>query len=316
MISVIMSVYNEKSIYVEKAIDSILNQTYSDLEIVIVLDSPDNETLLKILKEYTHKDARVKLLINDKNIGLAMSLNRAIEVAHGEYLARMDADDISKPERLERELEYLINNGLDVVSCVADKIDENGNFWGEIKPFNNRPEVIKDLLEIQNVIIHPTVLMRTDIIKSVGGYRNFPSCQDYDLWLRLITTNYKIGIINENLFQFRKHRDSVTATRRYNQILNEKYIREMYHQRLKNGTDSYSEDDLKKFLNENGYSDPHKRQLENEMLMHYGSGINLLKKRDVRGLWLVIKSLSSYSVRTSICVSISGRVVKFKHKGK
>lgn len=181
MISVIMSVYNEKSIYVEKAIDSILNQTYSDLEIVIVLDSPDNETLLKILKEYTHKDTRVKLLINDKNIGLAMSLNRAIEVAHGEYLARMDADDISKPERLERELEYLINNGLDVVSCVADKIDENGNVWGEIKPFNNRPEVIKDILEIQNVIIHPTVLMRTDIIKSVGGYRNFPSCQDYDL---------------------------------------------------------------------------------------------------------------------------------------
>lgn len=316
MISVIMSVYNEKSIYVEKAIDSILNQTYSDLEIVIVLDLPDNETLLRILKEYTHKDARVKLLINDKNIGLAMSLNRAIEVAHGEYLARMDADDISKSERLERELEYLINNGLDVVSCVADKIDENGNVWGEIKPFNNRPEVIKDLLEIQNVIIHPTVLMRTDIIKSVGGYRNFPSCQDYDLWLRLITNNYKIGIINENLFQFRKHRDSVTATRRYNQILNEKYIREMYHQRLKNGKDSYSEDDLKKFLNENGYSDPHKRQLENEMLMQYGSGINLLKKRNVRGLWLVIKSLSSYSVRTSICVSISGRVVKFKHKGK
>lgn len=316
MISVIMSVYNEKSIYVEKAIDSILNQTYSDLEIVIVLDLPDNETLLRILKEYTHKDARVKLLINDRNIGLAMSLNRAIEVAHGEYLARMDADDISKPERLERELEYLINNGLDVVSCVADKIDENGNVWGEIKPFNNRPEVIKDLLEIQNVIIHPTVLMRTDIIKSVGGYRNFPSCQDYDLWLRLITNNYKIGIINENLFQFRKHRDSVTATRRYNQILNEKYIGEMYHQRLKNGKDSYSEDDLKKFLNENGYSDPHKRQLENEMLMQYGSGINLLKKRNVRGLWLVIKSLSSYSVRTSICVSISGRVVKFKHKGK
>ena len=316
MISVIMSVYNEKSIYVEKAIDSILNQTYSDLEIVIVLDLPDNETLLRILKEYTHKDARVKLLINDRNIGLAMSLNRAIEVAHGEYLARMDADDISKPERLERELEYLINNGLDVVSCVADKIDENGNVWGEIKPFNNRPEVIKDLLEIQNVIIHPTVLMRTDIIKSVGGYRNFPSCQDYDLWLRLITNNYKIGIINENLFQFRKHRDSVTATRRYNQILNEKYIREMYHQRLKNGKDSYSEDDLKKFLNENGYSDPHKRQLENEMLMQYGSGINLLKKRNVRGLWLVIRSLSSYSVRTSIGVSISGRVVKFKHKVK
>lgn len=316
MISVIMSVYNEKSIYVEKSIDSILNQTYNDLEMVIVLDSPDNETLLSILIEYTHKDARVKLLINDRNIGLAMSLNRAIEVAQGEYLARMDADDISKPERLERELEYLIKNELDVVSCVADKIDENGNVWGEIKPFNNRSEVIKDLLEIQNVIIHPTVLMRTDIIKSVGGYRNFPSCQDYDLWLRLVTNNNKIGIINENLFQFRKHRESVTATRRYNQVLNEKYIREMYHQRLKNGKDSYSEDNLKKFLNENGYSDPHKRQLENEKLKQYGSGISLLKKCNVRGLWLVIRSLSSYSVRTSICVSISGRVVKFKHKGK
>lgn len=75
----------------------------------------------------------------------------------------MDADDISKTERLERELEYLIKNGLDVVSCVADKIDENGNVWGEIKPFNNRPEVIKDLLEIQNVIIHPTVLIHNGL---------------------------------------------------------------------------------------------------------------------------------------------------------
>lgn len=316
MISVIMSVYNEKSIYVEKAIDSVLNQSYSDFEMIIVLDSPDNEMLLGILKEYTHKDARVKLLINDRNIGLAMSLNRALEVAQGEYLARMDADDICKPERLERELEYLKKNKLDVVSCVADKIDENGDIWGEIKPFNNRPEVVKDLLEIQNVIIHPTVLMRTDIIKSVGGYRNFPSCQDYDLWLRLVTNNNKIGIINENLFQFRRHRESVTATRRYNQILNEKYIREMYHQRLKNGKDSYSEGDLKKFLNENGYSDPHKRQLENEMLMQYGSGINLLKKHDVRGVGLVIRSLSSYSVRTSIWVTISARIVKFKDKGK
>lgn len=90
----------------------------------------------------------------------------------------------------------------------------------------------------------------------------------------------------------------------------------MYHQRLKNGKDSYSEDGLQRFLNENGYSDSYKRQLENEMLKQYGNGINLLKKHDVRGLWLVIRSLSSYSVRTSIGVSISGRVVKFKHRGK
>ena len=312
LISVVLPAYTVHDT-IGESIDSILSQTFTDFELIIINDGSQDNTEEVI---HAYSDKRIRYYRNEKNEGLIYTLNRGLDLAQGKYIARMDADDISKPERLERELEYLINNGLDVVSCVADKIDENGNVWGEIKPFNNRPEVIKDLLEIQNVIIHPTVLMRTDIIKSVGGYRNFPSCQDYDLWLRLITNNYKIGIINENLFQFRKHRDSVTATRRYNQILNEKYIREMYHQRLKNGKDSYSEDDLKKFLNENGYSDPHKRQLENEMLMQYGSGINLLKKRNVRGLWLVIKSLSSYSVRTSICVSISGRVVKFKHKGK
>lgn len=316
MISVLMSVYKEKKLYVKKAIDSILNQTYKDIELIVVLDAPDNIELLEMLKEYSRKDCRFKPIINNNNIGLAMSLNRAIELAQGEYYARMDADDVSKPCRLEKELDYLVEHGLDVVACTADKIDENDNVWGEIRPFNNDPNLIRELLPIQNVIIHPTVLMKADVIKKIGGYRNYSSCQDYDLWLRLVSNNNVIGILNENLFQFRKHNDSITATKRFNQILNEEYIRRMYEERHKSGSDSYSAEGLKKYLDENGYNDPEKRKFENDKLSQYRVGINLLKRHNIRGISVVFKSLSSRSVRTNIYTSILARVVRRKYKGE
>ena len=125
MISVIMSVYNEERKWIEQAVISILEQSYSDLEFIIICDNPDIEDDIKeYLLLLERMNQNVIILWNEKNIGLAKSLNRGIEVAKGEYIARMDADDISDGERLRKELDFLIENNYDLVSTNKINIDE------------------------------------------------------------------------------------------------------------------------------------------------------------------------------------------------
>lgn len=306
-----MSVYNEPLIYVRKALESIRAQSYKDLEIIVIVDKPDYQEAITYLNDMQKLDQRINYHANDTNIGLAMSLNRALSYATGSYLARMDADDIAKKDRLEKELCYLEQKKLDVVGSWADVIDENDNVWKEIKGTYFSQEAVANLLPIQNVMIHPTVLMRTDIVKKVGGYRNFASCQDYDLWLRLLSENYKIGIINEKLLFFRRHKNSITATRRYNQILNEIYIQQLYHQRLKYGEDDFSEANLNDYLSRNGYRDAENVKHQNEMLTHYQTGKKDIAQRNIiEGVKNLTVSLPSSAVRHSIKVSIKAKIVK------
>ncbi len=102
-----MSTYNETVEELKKAIDSILTQTFKNFEFIIILDNPQNYEHKKVINEYLSKDKRIIFLINESNIGLAASLNEGIENAKGDYIARMDADDISMPNRLEKEYNYL-----------------------------------------------------------------------------------------------------------------------------------------------------------------------------------------------------------------
>lgn len=123
-ISVIMSAYNETLDELSSSIDSIIKQTYQNIEFIIVDDNPKN----KNIKTAVHKvkDSRIKLIENKKNVGLVQSLNEAINQATGCFIARMDADDISKKNRLEDELHYVERNKLDVVGSFLEIIDENG----------------------------------------------------------------------------------------------------------------------------------------------------------------------------------------------
>lgn len=315
MISVLMSIYNEKIEFVKKAVDSILNQSYKELELIIVLDNPGYAEMQEMLNTYEAADARVKIRVNQQNIGLARSLNYAMDNAHGEYLARMDADDISNPTRLEEELNYLITQNLDIVGCAVNKIDKNDTVWGEIRLFSDDLQLIKELLPIQNVIVHPTVLMRTDVIRSVGGYRNFASCQDYDLWLRLLTSGYRIGILNRKLFQFRRHENSITATKRFNQVLNEMYIRQLYAERCRLDQDSFSEENLNAFLKANGFFNPNISDKENQKLIQYSFGIQALKRHQIiLGTWYVFKVLDSKVVRENIRTSIEAIKIKKRYR--
>ena len=109
-ISVLMSVYNEPIDWMRQAIESILNQTYKDFEFIIVNDNPEREENQFVLNEYRNKDSRIIILCNEHNIGLTKSLNKGLTVANGEYIARMDADDIALPKRFEKQALYLAKN--------------------------------------------------------------------------------------------------------------------------------------------------------------------------------------------------------------
>ncbi|MEM2115951.1 MAG: glycosyltransferase [Candidatus Woesearchaeota archaeon] len=193
-VSVIMSVYNEPESYLRKAIESILNQTYTDFEFIIILDNPKNEKLDKIIKEYLEKDKRIVYLKNIKNLGLAGSLNQGIRIAKGKYIARMDADDISLPNRLKIQVEFMEKNKeIDLLFTFYNLIDEKGKFLGRIHPsINGKIHNPKKYFLMNKLYIHhPTLLVKSKILKENMYDETLRSSEDYDLWLRLFKNKNK-----------------------------------------------------------------------------------------------------------------------------
>lgn len=245
MISVVMSVYNEELKWIDESVSSILNQTYSNLEFIIVIDNPRLDAERKAyLEEVSQKDERVCLIYNKFNKGLALSLNVGIAVANGEYIARMDADDISEPDRLEKELIY-IQSGYDMVSTDRIIINESSEVVGHPNKLTADPNIY---MPYMTLIVHPAVLMKTSVVRKLDGYRNFPRSQDYDLWLRMVSGGYRIGILNEPLLKYRIRTNSLTNNNRLQQYYINVYQKRLYRERKKSGHDSFSEEHLAKYL--------------------------------------------------------------------
>ncbi len=181
-ISVVMAVYNGER-YLAEAVDSILNQTFSDFEFIIIDDASQDNTPA-ILEKY--HDSRIVRLKNDTNAGLSASLNHGIEVARGSYVARMDADDISHPERLDRQYNRLVvDPELDVLGTAYVEITNQGLIIEEASPPTTHSLIVWNLL-LHNVMAHPSIMMRRDAVLTIGGYNPaFRLSQDYELWTRL-----------------------------------------------------------------------------------------------------------------------------------
>lgn len=251
-ISVVMSTYNESETDLTKAIDSILNQTFEDFEFIIILDNPNNELHKEILKKYQKKDSRVKFFSNQLNIGLAASLNRAIDLSHTDIIARMDADDISLPNRLEKEYSIITSKDIDIVSTNKIEIDENDNVINISNSLPNNDDKIKKMLKYMSVIVHPSVMFKKTKILEIGKYRDFPASQDYDLWLRAINNHLKFYIINEPLIKYRIRNDSISKKNSLKQWCIHEYIYKLYIKRNKNGYDNFNKDNLESYLLKNG----------------------------------------------------------------
>jgi len=229
LISVIMSTYNEELEWIEKSINSILEQTYKNLEFILVLDNPENHSLKELLKKYEASEKRIKVIINDQNLGLVKSLNIALKHCRGKYIARMDADDISLPDRLSVQKKYLEENNLDFVFSsieIIDEMDRSLNITNEKENFSSLE--VKKKLEQTNISAHPTWLVKREVYQTLDGYREIPYCEDYDFSLRCLMRGVKIGKVNQVLLQYRVRENSITRSYSLEQFLNIRVILKLY----------------------------------------------------------------------------------------
>ena len=202
-----MPVYNGAE-YLEQAIDSILNQTYQNFEFIIILDGP-NKSLEKYISNYAKIDQRIKYYINEKNLGLSKSLNKAIKYSKGNYIARQDSDDISLKERLEKQISFFKNNlSISVLGTQAIKINDKGIVIGREK--NKLHHNNMEIFLYKNPFVHSSVMFVKDHFYEVGQYNeNLEVSQDYDLWVRFVS-NFKLCNLNSYLLKLRMHRSSVS----------------------------------------------------------------------------------------------------------
>jgi len=236
-ISVIMSVYNGEA-HLRESIESILNQTFKNFEFIII-DDASIDSSLQIIQSYQANDNRIILVRNEKNLGLTKSLNKALTIAKGKFVARQDADDLSLDTRLEKQYKLFIENpDIILISSSASIMDSKGN---EIHPkhYKLSPEQIGKYLKRQNIIVHGSVMFRKNEIIELGGYREqFKYAQDYDLWLRIIDKQ-NIYILPEYLYKVRISLENLSIR---NFILQEEFakIAKMFYcERKKFGKDSY-----------------------------------------------------------------------------
>ena len=214
-LSVAMSVYNGAS-HLGLAIESITRQTYTDFEFLILNDG-SSDASADIINEHAARDRRIRPIHRD-NRGLIASLNQLVDESRAPLIARMDADDISLPERFAKQMAFMTANpDYGVVGTWTSDIDEHGDPFhisGADHPTDHDAFIAS--IEI-SMICHPSVIMRRDLVLSVGGYHNaFTHCEDYDLWLRLASVT-KLCSIPERLVQYRHWANQVSSRYAYTQ---------------------------------------------------------------------------------------------------
>ena len=192
-----MSEYNTPPDYLRASIESILSQTFKDIEIIIVDDCGKND-LDSITEEY--KDKRIRVIKNNKNIGLVESLNKAITASKADILARMDTDDIADENRLEEQYNFMINHEeYSVVGTLANEFSKNSTTGVLGKP----GEKTAKSLAYGDSIIHPSVMMRKKDIQYVGGYKNYKRAEDLSLWFELVMKGFRLFVIDRVLLNYR-----------------------------------------------------------------------------------------------------------------
>ena len=227
-VSVILSLYNEPIAYISKAIQSITIQTYSNLQIIIIIDNPENNEVIEYVKGIANSDERVVFFINEKNMGLVYSLNRALSHAQGEYIARMDADDIADSARIEKQLNYLCENNLDLVGSLVTDIDENDREIHGVTQYPENNEEIAEYLRYASPLAHPTWFGKKLVFDTLNGYQSIDACEDYDFLCRAVLSGFKLGVIQQSLLQYRINTNGISSTKRSIQKTALYFIRQQF----------------------------------------------------------------------------------------
>lgn len=203
LVTIVMPSYNSEK-HIAESIQSIINQTFTDWEFIIV-DGHSEDKTIEIVNNFIANDPRIKLIFDEKK-GIGPALNQGCEMALGKYIARMDTDDISMPERLEKEINYLENHTkVGLVSCCAYYFDDNGNTIGQFFPYT-WSFIIK---RCATCILHPGVLMRKEMYEKAGGYPPIKRAEDLMLWYKMMKY-CNVKILHENLVKYRVSKEALS----------------------------------------------------------------------------------------------------------
>lgn len=220
-VSVVLPTYDAAP-YVEEALQSLVEQRYGDFEVIVVDDGSTDGTL-DIVEGFD--DDRIRI-VRRSDTGITGALNRGIAEAEGKYIARQDGDDVSHPDRLRQQVLYLESNPeVGLVGTATEIVDESGRVVDR-RQVLERPTV--DRLLSKNRYVHGSVVMRSDVVESVGGYdETFQYTEDYDLWLR-IANEYPVRNIDEYLYRLRLRPDSIYGSELFDVKLWELFARKRF----------------------------------------------------------------------------------------
>ena len=227
-VSVVMSVYNAE-LYLEDAIESILNQTYKDFEFIIINDGSTDKSL-EIIEKCRRQDKRI-VLITRENKGLVASLNEGIRISKGEYIARMDADDISLLSRFEEQISFMKTN-LDIAICGSSVQLFNEDEKFSISRYPQKDNEIKFTLMFMSSFAHPSVMIRRAVFDTLK-YENLEHAEDYQLWTDIAIANFKMANLDKVLLKYRWHDEQISQKNSYKQREKSFEISKMYLSSIK-----------------------------------------------------------------------------------
>jgi len=244
LISVNIPTYNVDK-YVDESIASVLNQSETDFEIIVVDDASLDETYSKLLSWANHSD-KIKVFKNDSNMRICKSLNKAFRMSTADYIARVDGDDIALPNRFSTQLNYLQQHNLDLVGCQMIAIDEDGNELSK----GNMPvgvDKVRAACQFASPIAH-IWLAKREVYEALGGYREIPYAEDYDFILRALDKGFRCDNTPEHLMLIRQRAGNTASTASLKQRKTHKYVLELHKRRMNhnNDDDGFSEAELAK----------------------------------------------------------------------
>lgn len=244
LVSIIIPTYNVEN-YIKEAVNSILDQTYPNIEIIIVDDSSTDGTFT-ILKEYEKKHSSIKVFQNDKNRKISYTLNHALKYTSGDYIARMDGDDISALDRIEKQIDFLKNNpNIDLVGTHITKIDEDGNFIKYDRKITDA-QLIKRTLLYVSPITHPSWMCKRCVYEQLSGYREVAPAEDYDFLLRMATEGFTFTNMDYMGLYLRLRKGNTASAQGLKQRKAVNYVLGLYNERVIEGKDSYSKEAFEK----------------------------------------------------------------------
>lgn len=220
-----MCVYDEPMEYIYESVTSIIQQTYHNIEYIIIIDRPDRVDIVSYLQKIG--DERIHLYINEENIGFVASLNKGLQLCHGKYIARMDADDIAIRTRLELQYAYMCKYDADILGGSVICIDEAGKKCGEIRPPVS-DKYIRKYIGLGGGLPHPTWFVKQKVFKELQGYRSIKFVEDYDFLIRGALCGYKFGCLEEVCLCYRKNANGISQNNKGRQKVISQILKRQY----------------------------------------------------------------------------------------